>query len=45
MKGSNSVVNMQKLSYKNLNLDFVKVNAYANFDQILSICPQYTERK
>ena len=27
------------------NLDFVKVNAYAKFDQIPSICSQAIERK
>ena len=42
--GYNSVVNLQTLTCKNLNLGLVKVNAYAKFDQIPSISPQDTER-
>ena len=33
-KGHNCVVNLQKLTHNNPNLDLVKVNAYAKFDQI-----------
>ena len=36
-KGYNSIKNLQKLTHNNPNLDLVKVNAYANFDQIASI--------
>ena len=43
--GHNCVVNLQKLTYNNPNLDLVKVNAYAKFDQIPSICSQDIERK
>ena len=44
-KGHNHVVNMRKLPHNNLNLDLVKVNAYANFGQIPSILSQGIEQK
>ena len=31
--------------HNNLNLDLVKVNAYAKFDQVPSVCSQDTEQK
>ena len=36
---------MQKLTCNNFIPDFVKLNAYAKFDQISSICSQDIERK
>ena len=44
-KGHNCVVNLRKLTYNNPNLDLLKVNAYAIFDQIPLICSHYIERK
>ena len=44
-KGHNSVVNMRKGTCNNPNLDVVKVNAYAKFDQIPSIHSQDIEQK
>ena len=40
----NSVANLRKFTGSNPNLGLVKVNAYAKFDQILSICLQDIER-
>ena len=45
MKGHNSVINLQKLSHNNPNLELVNINAYANFGQNPSICSQDTEWK
>ena len=45
IKGYNSVVNFHKLLWNNSNLDLVKINAYAKFDQIPSIHSQDTEQK
>ena len=47
IKGHNSVVNVQKLTYiyNNHNLDPVKVNEYAQFDQIPLIRSKDIERK
>ena len=42
-QGHNCVVNLQKWMPNILNLDLVKVNAYAKFDQIPSIDSQYIE--
>ena len=36
-KGHNYVVNLQKWTRNNPNFDLVKINAYAKFDQILSM--------
>ena len=36
---------MRKLTSNNPKLDLVKVNAYAKFDQIPSICSQAIQRK
>ena len=44
-KGHNSVVNLRKLTNNNPNPDLVKINAYAKFDQIPSICLQDIEQK
>ena len=33
-KGHNSIVNLHKLTHNKPDLDLVKVNAYAKFDQI-----------
>ena len=41
-KGHKCVVNLRKLTH---NLDLVKVNAYAKFDKIPSICSLDIERK
>ena len=41
----NCVLNLQKSTHNNPNLDLVKVNAYAKFDQIPSICSQDIELK
>ena len=45
IKDHNSIVNKQKLTRNNPNLDLVKINAYAKFDQIPSICSQGIELK
>ena len=45
IKGPNSVVNLQKLTCNNPNLDLVRVNAYAKFDQNPSIRSQDIEWK
>ena len=45
IKGHNSIENVQKLMGNNPNLDLVKVNAYAKFDQIPSIRSQDIEQK
>ena len=45
IKGHNSVVNLRKLKGNNPNLELVKVNAYAKFDQILLIHSQDIEQK
>ena len=37
-KGNNSIVDLRKWALNNPNLDVVKVNAYAKFDQIISVC-------
>ena len=44
-KGHNCVVNLQKLTRSNPNLDLVNINAYAKYDQIPSIRSQDIERK
>ena len=44
-KGHSSVVNVQKLMRNNLNLDMVKANAYAKFDQMPSNRSQDILRK
>ena len=44
-KGHNSVVKQQKFIHNNPNLDLVKVNAHAIFDQIPPIHSQDTEWK
>ena len=43
-QGHNCVVNLRKLTCNNPNLDLVRVNAYAKFNQIPSICSQDIER-
>ena len=43
IKGHNSVINMQKLTRNNPNLDLVSINA--NFGQIPSIRSQHIEQK
>ena len=45
IKGQNTVVNLQKLTRNNPNLDLVKVNAYAKFGLIPSIRSQDIEPK
>ena len=45
IKGHNSVVNLQKLTHNNPNLDLDIINAYAKFGQILSIHSHDIERK
>ena len=45
IKGHNSVVNLWKFTCSSPNLDLVKVNAYAKFDQIPSIHSHDIERK
>ena len=44
-KGHNCVVCLRNLTHNNSNLDLVKVNAYAKFDQIPSTGSQDIERK
>ena len=44
-RGHNYVVNLQNWTRNNPNLDVVKVNAYAKFEQISSIRLQELERK
>ena len=44
-KGHNSVVNFLKLRRNNPNLDLVKVNPYAKFDQIPLISSEDIEPK
>ena len=44
-KGHNSLVNLQKLTCNNLNLDLGKVNAYAKINQIPSIHSEDTKQK
>ena len=39
-KGHKYVVNLRKWMCNNPNVDVVKVNAYANFDQIPLMCLQ-----
>ena len=36
--GHNSVINLQKLTHNNANLDLVNINAYAKFGQISLTC-------
>ena len=45
IKGHISVVDKQILTHNNPNLDLVKVNAYAKFDQIPLIHSQDIEQK
>ena len=45
LKGPNSVINVQKLTRNNPNLDLVNINAYPKFGQIPSICSIDTEWK
>ena len=45
IKGHNSVINLQKLTHLNSNLDLVNINAYAKFGQIPSIRSQHIEQK
>ena len=45
IKGHNSVINFQKLTLNNPNLDLVNINAYAKFGQIPFIRSQDIERK
>ena len=45
IKDHNSVVNLQKLTRNNPNLELAMVNAYSKFDQILLICSEATEQK
>ena len=44
-KGHNSFVKWRKWTRNNFNLDLVKVNAYAKFDQIPSIRSQDIYKK
>ena len=43
--GHISVTNSRKMTGNNLNLEFVNINAYSEFGQILFICSQDIERK
>ena len=45
IKGRNSVKILQKMTGNNPKLDFVNVDVYTKFGQILSICSQDIERK
>ena len=45
VKGCKSVTNFCKMAHYNPNLDFVNVNVYTKFGQILSIHSQNIERK
>ena len=45
IKGHNSVTNLWKITGNNPNLEFVNINAYTKFGQILSISSQDIERK
>ena len=44
-KGHNSVVNLQKWTRNNPNLEHVNVNSYAKFDRIVLIGSQDIEQK
>ena len=44
IEGHNSVVNLRKFRRNNPNLDLVKVNVYAKFDQIPSIRSEVIEQ-
>ena len=46
IKGHNFVTNLCKITGKNpIDTDFVNINAFIKFCQILSICSKDTERK
>ena len=45
IKGRNSVVNLQKMTLYNPNLDLINVNVFTKFGLILSIGSQDIERK
>ena len=45
IKGQNSLINLQKLTWNNPNLDLADMNASAKFGQIPSIRSQDIERK
>ena len=45
INGHNSVTNKQKITGNNPNLNFVNVNVYSKFGEILSICSPDIKRK
>ena len=45
IKGHNSGTNVRKMTCNNPKLNFVNMNAYIKFGEILSICSQDIERK
>ena len=45
IQGHNSVINLQKLTHNNPNIDLVNINAYAKFGKIPSICSQDIEQE
>ena len=45
IKGHNGVVNLRNLTINKPNIELVKVNAYAKFEQISSICSRVFELK
>ena len=45
IKGRNSIANLQKMKFYNLNIDLVNDNMFTKFGQILSIHSQDMEQK
>ena len=45
IKGHNSVINYEKITGNNPNLDLVNINALIKFGEIISICSRDIERK
>ena len=45
INGHNSATNKQKITGNNPNLNFVNVNVYSKFGEILSICSPDIKRK
>ena len=40
VKDRNPVFNLQNKTHNNPSIDLVNINAYTNFDHILSVCSQ-----
>ena len=45
VKGHNSITNARKMMCNNPSLDFVDINEYTKFGEILSICSEDIEQK